>query len=281
MSRPEHDPDIEHEPHLRHRPAQADASESAVDKTLQREGARGGVARQRATQSVFDEPQTVRPSDAPPPVIDRDFFCAHCGYNLRGAAYGRPCPKCGQTEPIDYAHWLVRKRAAVTEAGSWTAALLAALVGGPLAVFGAIWAGGGALTIIVFGPVAEEVLKVAAVTIIVETRPYLFKHASQIRLAAIAGALGFAVIENLLYLLVYIPDPTTLLTVWRWTVCTALHVGCTTIAVRGVIRVWRRTDELLVKPDLGPALVWLVPAMIVHGTYNSVAVLMEAAGFDF
>lgn len=36
-----------------------------------------------------------------PQAIDRDVFCATCGYNVRGLTYGRNCPECGsQIVPV-------------------------------------------------------------------------------------------------------------------------------------------------------------------------------------
>ena len=131
------------------------------------------------------------------------------------------------------------------------------------------------------GPLTEEVMKVAIVTGTVETHPYLFRSRAQIRIAALASALVFAIIENILYLNVYIEDPSTKLVLWRWIVCTGLHVGCTAVAVTGVIKVWERSINELREPHLKPAGPALITAVILHGTYNALAILMAASGFDF
>jgi hypothetical protein len=275
---------VEDEPHFSGPPspippAQSDG-ENKADHVLRREAQRGGDARHRAQQSIYEEPFafTAR-TDLAQPADDRST-CAECGYPLRGLKANDPCPECGYA-PRDYAQWLAFKRKQTSDSQTWMVTLLAACVGGPLAILGAFWAGMGPLGIIVFGPVAEEVAKVAAVAIIVETRPYLFRRSSQIVLAALLSALGFAAIENLLYLFVYLADPSLMMVLWRWGVCTALHVGCTAIAVTGVVSVWRKTHATGRTPDLSPALRWLATAMVVHGGYNGLMVVMSLSGFNY
>jgi hypothetical protein len=279
--KPDHDPGIEHEPHLRGQAARGDASEPKADDVLRREGQRGRHARDRALQSVHAEPFTTIESAAGKHVIDDDYPCAQCGYNLRGLRYGERCPECGHNDAMTYAQWLADAQARVTNAQSWIIAAVLALLGGPLAVVGTLWAMGDALAIIIVGPTAEEILKVVAVVMLVEIRPHLIRFAVQIPLIAIGSAVGFAVIENLLYLNVYIPNPPPGLVLWRWTICIALHVGCTAIASIGVLRAWKAGNAAGKPPDATAILPWLVAAIILHGAYNAFAVALELTGFRF
>lgn len=136
-----------------------------------------------------------------------------------------------------------------------------------------------ALTIV--GPLTEEVMKTAAVLWVVEKRPFLFRSPLQIMGCVVAAGLCFAVIENLLYLKVYVSDPSDELIRWRWTVCVALHVGCTTVAGIGVMRIWKTTMSNLTPPQLPLGAPFLVAAVVIHGSYNALAVLLEHVLFPF
>ena len=276
-----HDPDIRNEPHLQPDAATPDATEAKADRTLDGRRMHGaGREHQQALNSVFNEPFSLTTADMSR-VIDRDWFCARCGYNMRGHAVTKQCPECGHAGSQTYAAWVADKCRTVKPIKSWLAAALVTLVGGPLAISGALWAGSGFLGPLVWGPVAEEIMKVAAVTFIVETRPYLFQTRVQIHLAALGGALGFAVVENLLYLFVYIKDPTPTLVVWRWSVCVALHVGCTMIAARGIVAVWHDTITTGAQPSIAHATRWLIVAMVVHGAYNGVVIFLKLSEYEF
>ena len=240
--------------------------------------------------SVLDE-LAIRPRNgAAPAQFDRDWSCSRCGYNLRGLEVGQSCPECGHVEltapgPVDqlgYARWLTRHAAATPTWRSWAVAGAAAMIGGVWAIVGTFIAGvGGMASVVAFGPASEEIMKIALVAVIVEVRPYLFKSTDQIRIAAIASAATFAAVENVLYLHVYITAPSAMIIAWRWSVCVALHVGCTTLAVRGVADMWQQTMLELRPPRFGRALPWVVAAIIVHAAYNGAAVMAELSGFEF
>lgn len=168
-------------------------------------------------------------------------------------------------------------RRSETSAGfSWTITFLIALAAGPWAVIGAFWQGygGGLLAIIIFGPTIEEVMKIAAAALIAEEKPWLFRSGFQIAICALAGGMVFAIIENLLYLHVYIPDPSPGLIRWRWTVCVALHMGCTFVAGIGIIRVWRDAWKNRTRPNISLAFPYLVAAILIHTLYNTFAVAL-------
>ena len=54
------------------------------------------------------------------------------------------------------------------------------------------------------------------------------------------GGDTFAVVENLLYIHVYNPEGTENFRLSRWTVCTALHTGTSTIAGLGLLKMWNK-----------------------------------------
>jgi len=239
MSRRSHDPDINHEPALR-------GTREAGGDQLHDEPALIGLPKpvsedDHAEHSVHNELAILPRDHDSTQVIDRDWPCPSCDYNLRGRRVGEPCPECGARslrrpdglEEDGYASWYAKKIEQTTPRTTFWITLLCIVSGGPWAVLGAIFSGtGGLLGVVVFGPVTEEVMKVAVIATLMEVKPYLVRSELAIRMAAVASGFGFAFIENLLYLNVYIANPSPDIIAWRWIVCTALHVGCTSLATR-------------------------------------------------
>lgn len=271
---------IENEPHLRGGAARPDPSERVADRMRSDAEADTG-----AGHSVFEEPAIF--AEKTPTLIEQDWSCDSCGYNLRGTLFGRACPECGaiplyRPPPAgapSYRAWLEKRLAGASSRRGWMIAVIAALLGGPWAVLAAFLnaepgmiAGSSMLVMaIIFGPALEETMKIGMAAVFVETKPYLFTSASQLQLATLGAALMFACIENALYLTVYFPNPPLLLVLWRWTVCVALHIGCTTVATRGLLTVWRRSINELRRPQLGLSLPALTTAIVLHGVYNASA----------
>ena len=188
-------------------------------------------------------------------------------------------------DALTYEGWLERRIEERSVVSSWQITILVALVAGPLAVLGAIFNGSsstlGALNLTVFGPATEEIMKVAGLLWIVEKRPFRFTSRLQIILCACAGGLAFGLIENLLYLKVFVDDPSESLTYWRWTVCTFLHSGCSIIAGLGIMRIWKNPMARREKPRLAHVTPYLVIAIVIHGVYNGFCLLLSLAEFQF
>jgi len=288
MSRPEDEHAVHREPHLRPEPKKADPSEIKAANKLHRESERARRS-SRHQQSVFDEPDVFpgRAND----IIDQDWSCSRCGYNLRGLPTHHPCPECGHKElyrpaPPDaasYQGWLRTRAKQTSLLRGWVGAVLAAILGGPWAIGAALtWghpvitgAGGGMIVLAtVFGPTMEEMMKLAAGACLVEVKPYLFRKKEQLQVATIGAALLFAVIENIIYLNVYIPNPSVELVIYRWTVCVAMHTGCTFVAAHGLVSVWERAVTELRPPQLSQGFRWLVIAIVLHGCYNAATLVV-------
>ena len=249
MTRPS-DHDIRNEPHLRGGPYRADPSERTA-----RPSRPAASEADRANQSVWNEPSMSPELSGPTPE-----------------------------EPPTTARWLARRFADTSPARSWTVTAGVALTAGALAVVGALVQGvgyGGVVGIVLTGPIVEEVTKSAAALWVIERRPFLFRSPVQIMLCAVASGLAFAAIENLIYLNVYIVDPSPGIVWWRWTICTALHVTCTTIVGIGLVRLWQRARTHLRLPSLHEALPWLIAGIALHGLYNAGAVVLEVSGYRF
>lgn len=169
---------------------------------------------------------------------------------------------------------------------SWLTAALLGLAAGPTAVLAVFLSGVGSglesvsqwVTIAVLGPVAEEVLKVVCATITLERCPWLFRSRIQFLAIGVAAGLAFAAIENFLYLRVYLPDPSPAIITWRWTVCVALHTGCSTIAAMGLARAWRTARSRFDRPNIESVFPFLLTAIIIHGVYNTSAIALSFAG---
>ncbi len=190
---------------------------------------------------------------------------------------------------VTYRGWLTKKIAETTWSQSFVTMLVVALAAGPWAVIGALYVGsvsgnqtGNLLSILaytVFGPVTEEVAKVAAALWVVEKRPYLFRSLWQIFLCAACGGLAFAAIENLLYIYVYVPKHTAEFVHFRWTVCVFLHVSCSLVAGVGLARIWDNAIRNLHPPRLAMGVPWFVIAMVGHGLYNLTVIIASAMGW--
>ncbi len=284
------DDSVFNEPQFQEGPHKRDPSEEKAETVLRKEANRG--------KDSTDELQSVNQEPAIFPGLkqgfyDRDWSCSRCGYNLRGRPFNEPCPSCGHrerylpTSPVvgGYARWLNEHLKRSTASKGLLAVLACAAAGGPFAVVGAFieqsWLGPtplfgfGLIMAGVIAPLVEETLKISTAAFVVERRPYLFTSAGQIMLAAIGAAAIFSVIENLLYLNVYIRNPSEGLRLWRWTACVALHLGCTTLAASGLVRVWRRTIRELRPPAFSLAVRRITAAAVLHGLYNTGAIIWE------
>ena len=186
-------------------------------------------------------------------------------------------------DPQAWRRWLEEKRSRSTTAGNLAVTLLAAMLGGPLAVVGALMAGRqgaiGVVYAIVFGPVVEELLKQCGMMYLLEKKPYRLFTAWQFVFAALAAALVFATIENLVYIHVYFPisciEDVEAAAAFRWVYCTLLHVVCAAVASLGLVRVWRRQLQDGRPAELAAAFPFFATAMVIHGVYNLAAMFVE------
>ena len=249
-----HDPSIEHEPHLRQNAFMpTDEAELVAEREL---AASIESPSDRVDHSVWEEPA------------------------LSAEVVGGP-----PADGVTYGAWLSQRMAQTRPSLSWwiTAGIAAlsglfAVVGTLLRGGGGFGLGGGLIMVCLVGPLTEEIMKAALSMWVVEKRPYLFQSAWQIALTAAASGLMFAVVENLLYLNVYIPNPQPGLVAWRWTACVALHVICTSVAGLGLIRVWQDCVQHGRRPQLTRASAFLASAVAIHSAYNTLAVLSSLLG---
>jgi RsiW-degrading membrane proteinase PrsW (M82 family) len=242
--------------------------------------------------SIHDEPHfqnrfyASEQPEQPLRALSDEEKAAHSVWDEPGLSQ----PLAGETpqDAATYARWLDERLRRVTPATSWATTILTALVAGPLAIIGTLVSGQnagaaafGVLGAVLLAPLLEEIMKNASALWVVESRPYLFRSRWQIALCVLASGAVFAIVENLLYLHVYIDDPSPELVRWRWTVCVALHMGCALIAGLGTMRIWRHSVTRLAPPRLSIGAPYLLAAMILHGAYNAAATIMELVANPF
>ena len=178
-----------------------------------------------------------------------------------------------------FAELLEARQAETGFAKSWLVTLGVALAAGPWAVLGAFYGSGQTvfsfLAIVAIGPMVEEVMKVALALWVVERKPWLFRGRFQILAVGLLAGLSFASLENLVYLYIYIPDPSPEIVAWRLTVCTALHVGCSVIAAMGLMKAWQGAVTERRRADLTIAFPYIITAVVIHGVYNFIAILID------
>jgi hypothetical protein len=167
---------------------------------------------------------------------------------------------------------------------AWFVTFLVVLVSGPCAILGTFLSGQGAdfpvVYISIIGPTVEELMKLALVLWIVETRPWLFRSSFQILICMTMSGLVFAAVENVFYLEMPIREPSPQLAQWRWTVCVALHTGCCIISGSGAAIIWRKFQTEERPPQLNDGARWILTAIVIHGVYNFSMVLVQLLDID-
>ncbi len=280
---------IHNEPHFQKQPFTPDTAEENAERQLAGERAGRDPDEERAKHSVFDEPATLPNRQSI--LIDRDWSCRNCGYNLRGLTTGHRCPECGCVElyeppregELTYAQWLVEHEGRVSRRKSWLIAACVPFMGIPFAVFCAFFVVEYLLMLnfIAVGPAMSEVLKIGIASAVIERRSFLVRRPGQIYLMTLGTAAVFAAIQNLVYLLVYFTDSPVELVVYRWAVCLPLHGLCTLIATRGLVSVWERVQHEHRSISVSRAYSYVAIAIVLHAVYNLCVFMRGYLGYGF
>lgn len=289
MSRSDREHSIDAEPHIQKESFAPDTSEEHVAERLDLERSGANPDEQRATHSVFDEPTTL--PNRRPALIDQDWYCRNCGYNLRGLMTGHACPECGRVEryeppregEVTHAQWLADQAAFASTGKSWVIAGVVPLTGLILGLFS------GMLTVehfgiwnfAVIGPIVSEVLKAAGASMVIERRPQWIRRRGQIYIMVLGTAIAFAVVQDLIYLLVFFKSPPAALLVYRWLLGPLLHLLCAAISARGLVIVWERSLSERRPVALSKAYPYLTTAIVVHCVFNAIVYLRGDLGYGF
>ncbi|MEC8556051.1 MAG: PrsW family glutamic-type intramembrane protease [Planctomycetota bacterium] len=235
--------------------------------------------------SVFEEPWMQPRDSLRPDLMDQPVVSSPSDQDLAEMSVwdepGRSKDLSGDTpeNAVTWIRWYQEQVRRTTLEFTWAVTAAVAVLSGLAAVLGALFMTPNVFFAAVFAaPVTEEILKIALAIWVVEKRPWWFSSSSQILICGLAAGLAFAALENLLYLTVYIPDPSANIILWRWTICIGLHTGCSFIAALGVARVWNTFQAEQRRPQLSDGAFCFVLAMVLHGCYNLFAKLLQLSG---
>jgi hypothetical protein len=280
---------IHKEPHRQSQPLKPDAAEEKVERLLAGERAGRDPDEERAKHSVFDEPAVL--PNRPSVLIERDWSCRNCGYNLRGLMTGHRCPECGCIElyeppregELTYAQWLAEHEDRASPGRSWLIAASVPFIGIPFAVFCAFFVVEHLmlLNFVVLGPAVSEGLKIAVTLILLERWGLVVRCPGQIHLMTLGTAVVFAAIQNVVYLLVYFTNSPVELVVYRWAVGLPLHGLCTLIAARGLILVWERAQHERRAASVTTAYPYVGAAIVLHAVFNLCVFVRGDFGYGF
>lgn len=141
------------------------------------------------------------------------------------------------------------------------------------------WIGLGAVILVVVGPFTEETLKQSGTIFQLEKMRGSIRYDWQFFLSGALGGAVFSVLENLIYQYIYLrhlpPEKLAAVMVFRWTICTALHILCTVVSSMGLRHVWRESLAKERPFKLHEAFPWFIAATAIHGLYNLSMMLLN------
>ncbi len=163
--------------------------------------------------------------------------------------------------------------------------MLVALIGGVFGIFGAIIqefrAGGLFLLPIIGAPIIEEALKPLGVYVLQARWPRLLLGRIHTGILGGLAGLTFGIIEALVYVFIYVGDPSDSFVTYRFTAPLVLHTFCSFLVGLGITRQlisWANGENALPRESRN----LYITAVAIHATFNTMAVVLSLAGFlDF
>jgi RsiW-degrading membrane proteinase PrsW (M82 family) len=153
---------------------------------------------------------------------------------------------------------------------------LLALGGGVLGVFGAIMQEifyGSFFAAFVAGPMIEETMKPTGVYLLHVFKADAYRGRIHRAFLSALGGLSFSLIENLFYLMVYYPDHSSSLLLFRFTWTLGLHIVTSFIVGFGINEELFRSIRGEIPLLRGNWRYFVVP-VVMHGVFNIVMVFI-------
>jgi RsiW-degrading membrane proteinase PrsW (M82 family) len=163
--------------------------------------------------------------------------------------------------------------------------VVVALIGGLFGIVGAgvqeLRTGGFILLPILGAPIIEEGLKPIGVYLLQARWPQLLLGRLHTGILGGLAGLTFGVLEALVYVFVYVDDPSDSFVLYRFTAPLALHTFCSFLVGLGVTRQlisWANGENPLPKSSRNLYLT----AVAIHAAFNTTAIVLSLAGLiDF
>jgi RsiW-degrading membrane proteinase PrsW (M82 family) len=163
---------------------------------------------------------------------------------------------------------------------AWPIVFLLAVAGGLAGILAAIFQelsqGHQLFTAFLIGPAIEEASKPIGVLLILAFRPHWFRSRFEVIFYSLMGAAIFATLENLMYIHLTFADHGTDFVIFRYTVCTALHLTATFIFALGLSRLWTDIRVEGVGFDIDRCMWYYVVAFGLHAVYNTTVMILSA-----
>lgn len=173
-------------------------------------------------------------------------------------------------------------RAALGLLAGHLVAVCFALLGGVLGILGAFiqeFRSGGFILLPFLGaPIIEELMKPAGVYLLLARWPRLLKGRLHVALLTALGGLSFGVIEALVYIFVYVPDPPQWFVTYRFAVGVPLHTAASFLVGLGLSR--DLIEWAAGRARFPRAALWFIGAGIaLHAVFNTTVTALGFAGF--
>lgn len=155
---------------------------------------------------------------------------------------------------------------------------LIAALGGVAGTIAAMWEEGTRATwlmAVLVAPAIEEICKPIAIVLLLDKRPHWLRRRSEVFVLALLSAAVFATLENVLYVFAYAPDAGPDFMLWRFTVCTALHLTASGVFGLGLAKMWQHQRTHGGGFDIDVCFRYYVVAVVLHAAYNGTVMLLH------